>query len=146
MVFFFELYGDHRDLHVLTHSFPPRRSSYLAPSAPDRARRRGQGNGRRPPYLRRGRRRPGARQSRLPLHPAHPRGARPARAIPARRDRIAVPVDAALERDTSSPRVSPHRADKSEERRVGTECVSTVRARWSQYNEKKNMKKNNNTI
>src|SRR3546814_16380423 len=28
--FFFECYGDHRDLHVLTHSFPTRRSSDLA--------------------------------------------------------------------------------------------------------------------
>src|SRR3546814_9220017 len=28
--FFFSLYGDHRDLHVLTHSFPTRRSSDLA--------------------------------------------------------------------------------------------------------------------
>src|SRR3546814_1017889 len=27
--FFFSLYGDHRDLHVLTHSFPTRRSSDL---------------------------------------------------------------------------------------------------------------------
>src|SRR3546814_18394446 len=27
--FFFYGYGDHRDLHVLTHSFPTRRSSYL---------------------------------------------------------------------------------------------------------------------
>src|SRR3546814_13686623 len=27
--FFFLCYGDHRDLHVLTHSFPPRRSSDL---------------------------------------------------------------------------------------------------------------------
>src|SRR3546814_2330171 len=27
--FLFELYGDHRDLHVLTHSFPTRRSSDL---------------------------------------------------------------------------------------------------------------------
>src|SRR3546814_14150225 len=26
---FFELYGDHRDLHVLTHSFPTRRSADL---------------------------------------------------------------------------------------------------------------------
>src|SRR3546814_1232122 len=30
--FFFSLYGDHRDLHVLTHSFPTRRSSDLPPS------------------------------------------------------------------------------------------------------------------
>src|SRR3546814_19565442 len=29
VVFFFEGYGDHRDLHVLTHSFPTRRSSDL---------------------------------------------------------------------------------------------------------------------
>src|SRR3546814_9812803 len=28
-VFFFSLYGYHRDLHVLTHSFPTRRSSDL---------------------------------------------------------------------------------------------------------------------
>src|SRR3546814_1415486 len=28
--FFFEFYGDHRDLHVLTHPFPTRRSSELA--------------------------------------------------------------------------------------------------------------------
>src|SRR3546814_10593139 len=27
--FFFELYGDHRDLHLRTHSFPTRRSSDL---------------------------------------------------------------------------------------------------------------------
>src|SRR3546814_16164205 len=26
---FFERYGDHRDLHILTHSFPPRRSPDL---------------------------------------------------------------------------------------------------------------------
>src|SRR3546814_6609636 len=31
MHFFFKLYGDHRDLHVLTHSFPTRRSSDLKP-------------------------------------------------------------------------------------------------------------------
>src|SRR3546814_2211013 len=29
--FFFTLHGDHRDLHVLTHSFPTRRSSDLTP-------------------------------------------------------------------------------------------------------------------
>src|SRR3546814_16205126 len=31
--FFFEVDGDHRDLHVLTHSFPTRRSSDLVASA-----------------------------------------------------------------------------------------------------------------
>src|SRR6056297_234368 len=30
LVFFFKGYGDHRDLHVLTHSFPTRRSSDLS--------------------------------------------------------------------------------------------------------------------
>src|SRR3546814_20626299 len=29
LFFFFSCYGDHRDLHVLTHSFPTRRSSDL---------------------------------------------------------------------------------------------------------------------
>src|SRR3546814_17677820 len=29
LYFFFSCYGDHRDLHVLTHSFPTRRSSDL---------------------------------------------------------------------------------------------------------------------
>src|SRR3546814_14620436 len=31
ILFFFYVYGDHRDLHVLTHSFPTRRSSDLVP-------------------------------------------------------------------------------------------------------------------
>src|SRR3546814_1605103 len=34
LCFFFECYGDHRDLHVLTHSFPTRRSSDLRVGAP----------------------------------------------------------------------------------------------------------------
>src|SRR3546814_7150284 len=33
-MFFFYWYGDHRDLHLLTHSFPTRRSSDLASSWP----------------------------------------------------------------------------------------------------------------
>src|SRR3546814_19220184 len=32
MCVFFSGYGDHRDLHVLTHSFPTRRSSDLYPA------------------------------------------------------------------------------------------------------------------
>src|SRR3546814_13295766 len=31
VLFFFQVYGDHRDLHVLTHSFPTRRSADLEP-------------------------------------------------------------------------------------------------------------------
>src|SRR3546814_15552418 len=34
------------------------------------------------------------------------------------------------------------RADRSEERRVGKECVSTCRSRWSPYHKKKNNTKN----
>src|SRR3546814_16851023 len=34
---------------------------------------------------------------------------------------------------------------RSEERRVGKECVSTCRSRWSPYNYKKNNTTNNNT-
>src|SRR3546814_13329688 len=33
------------------------------------------------------------------------------------------------------------RLDRSEERRVGTECVSTCRSRWCPYNEKQNTSK-----
>src|SRR3546814_16662944 len=33
-MFFFSIYGDHPDLHVLTHSFPTRRSSELRPEGP----------------------------------------------------------------------------------------------------------------
>src|SRR3546814_11099746 len=32
-------------------------------------------------------------------------------------------------------------AGRSEERRVGKECVSTCKARWSRYHQKKNIKK-----
>src|SRR3546814_20213700 len=35
---------------------------------------------------------------------------------------------------------------RSEERRVGKECVSTCRSRWSPYHYKKTQKMNNNTL
>src|SRR3546814_7987564 len=38
------------------------------------------------------------------------------------------------------PRPSRSSADRSEERRVGKECVSTCRSRWSPYNSKKKKK------
>src|SRR3546814_14451917 len=37
------------------------------------------------------------------------------------------------------------RIERSEERRVGKECVSTCRSRWSRCNEKKNKKKETKT-
>src|SRR3546814_19687443 len=72
--FFFYGYGYHRDLHVLTHPFPTRRSSDLN----------------RPP--------PAAMRS------------RPRSRLAGRRHGL-----------------------RSEERRVGKECVSTCRSRWSPY-------------
>src|SRR3546814_13798841 len=44
--------------------------------------------------------------------------------------------------DGASPRRQPIR---SEERRVGTECGSTVRSRWSPYHENKKHLTNHNT-
>src|SRR3546814_1844118 len=44
MFFFFYCSGDHRDLHVLTHSFPTRRSSDLLPRPPHRRPRPVRGN------------------------------------------------------------------------------------------------------
>src|SRR3546814_13750811 len=48
--------------------------------------------------------------------------------------------------DGSRPRVMPmvlgHEA-RSEERRVGKECVSTCRSRWSTYHQKKKRKQSN---
>src|SRR3546814_14538808 len=35
--------------------------------------------------------------------------------------------------------------ERSEERRVGQECVSTCRSRWSPYHSKKNIRKNTST-
>src|SRR3546814_12530126 len=92
VVFFFECYGDHRDLHVLTHSFPTRRSSDLPGSAgaqqPDRR-----------PNLNLG-------------------------------DAVVTGFSGTLAPDPTRP----HPASKrTEERRVGKECVSTCRSRWSPY-------------
>src|SRR3546814_12150221 len=46
----------------------------------------------------------------------------------------------------SSPAVggctAPHHSTRSEERRVGKECVSTCRSRWSPYHSKKKIIKN----
>src|SRR3546814_17175977 len=45
------------------------------------------------------------------------------------------------------PRLCVEEGSRSEERRVGKECVSTCRSRWSPYHSKKNNKKrktNNN--
>src|SRR3546814_18856903 len=52
--------------------------------------------------------------------------------------------DAGGRMDRRHPRsiaVGPVRTQRSEERRVGKECVSTCRSRWSPYHSKKKMTK-----
>src|SRR3546814_17720338 len=100
-LFFFYRYGDHRDLHVLTHSFPTRRSSDL-------------------PYA-----------------------AHFFQAIAAEHRRIAIaePVSSYFSGNggdtvfcslnSAAPFADSLLASRSEERRVGKECVSTCRSRWS---------------
>src|SRR3546814_12783855 len=39
-----------------------------------------------------------------------------------------------------------HQGGRSEERRVGKECVSTCRSRWAPYHLKKKKKENNNEV
>src|SRR3546814_16252946 len=51
-----------------------------------------------------------------------------------RRDVVIKPVD-----------LSPLARDRSEERRVGNECVSKCRSRWSAYNKKKKTKQSAET-
>src|SRR3546814_18535174 len=43
------------------------------------------------------------------------------------------------------PAVPPASSVRSEERRVGKECVSTCRSRWSPYHQKKKNRTNHNT-
>src|SRR3546814_11339175 len=70
---------------------------------------------------------PGRRYLRLPLSPVRPGGiTRPAAAI----SHFNAVRDAA----------------RSEERRVGKECVSTCRSRWSPYHKKKKKTKNNQKL
>src|SRR3546814_14020370 len=71
--------------------------------------------------------RPGARQGGRPVHDLHVVEA------PGRARRLPRRADAGLSR--------PGR--RSEERRVGKECVSTCRSRWSPYHYKKNKTKYN---
>src|SRR3546814_19212489 len=48
-----------------------------------------------------------------------------------------------LRNEHSAIRCGPRHASRSEERRVGKECVSTCRSRWSQYHYKKKNKDTN---
>src|SRR3546814_13080421 len=59
-----------------------------------------------------------------------------------RRGRPAVPAPI---RGRRLPRSPPPCSCRSEERRVGKECVSTCRSRWSPYHEKKKKQQDDNT-
>src|SRR3546814_16987552 len=123
-VFFFYVSGAHRDLHVLTHAFPTRRSSDLAPTIGDRL---GSSLGRfdeeRGTLL----------FHRHALEADFGRADQPPAGGDGDRDR-----DMAVER-ALAPLVAraavggqDHCTDR-EERPVGEECVSTVRFRWCPY-------------
>src|SRR3546814_15714273 len=93
--FVFKLYGDHRDLHVLTHSCPTRLSADLR----------------------------GGLQ-----HIAT------TRLDPVREDEHDTDhADEQRDRDAHLDELLTCRHGRSEERRVGKECVSTCRSRWSPY-------------
>src|SRR3546814_11123827 len=132
--FFFYWYGDHRDLHGLTHSFPTRRSSDLAARSSC-----GEAGGRREMS--------GMRIVILGLSLSSSWGNGHAttwraliRGLAARGHHVTF-----LERD--QPWYADHRdlAEpdyRSEERRVGKECVSKCRSRGSPEHYKKKINKN----
>src|SRR3546814_14128353 len=126
-IFFFLEYGDHRVLHVLTHSFPTRRSS-------DRGTNYNQSAatppmGRRPPP----RQIPASVYSRQRLgNPKVPQPCQPPddrSAALAATGGLAKEAEASPRESRSASRATMARA---EERRVGKEGVMQCRSRWSQ--------------
>src|SRR3546814_15201821 len=126
LFFFLYAFGDHRELNILTHSFPTRRSSDVpdCSSKPRRARFRTQVRGLRLDLSQ-------------PLDPHLAEHRTPdARLVLVGMLRVAKflhHLEAALEGDVEAARNLPHVEDilSSEERRVGKEWVSTCRSRWS---------------
>src|SRR3546814_19101069 len=131
--FFFEEYGDHRDLHVLTHSFPTRRSSdlvaivinlhvclpYSSSVTPD---------------LIRG---PAKRRWK-----AGPRIKSGVTTVETQCVNSKAPPTRGRWRRRRCGRPRP----RSEERRIGKECVITCRSRWSpDHLKRKRLKLHNNT-
>src|SRR3546814_11561893 len=135
-IFFVECNGDHRDLHVLTHSFPTRRSSDLT------------GVATRPVDLETYRRSLAQKNTRsaqvmLPVFQGA-RGTRTRIAYGEGEDeRVLRAIQDALDDGIVSPVIVARRRilkerlpARSDERRVGNECVSKCRSRWSQYHSK----------
>src|SRR3546814_10999793 len=119
VLFFFLVYGDPRDLHVLTHSFPSRRSSDLPCKPPIAA-----------DYTARTKFCPNGslyrsavnvwRPGLVPMNPSLPLCVRYSG------------TNTSLTTISLEP-VPLRPITRSEERRVGKECVSTCRSRWSPY-------------
>src|SRR3546814_16580865 len=151
-MFLFECSGTHRDLHVLTHSFPSRRSSDLRfgnDRSSDPARRRGGIDVQR-------RQRPDPqREFHLPQHQLTGFSVAVAEdtRLPLMDDRVRLrPLVLSAKRQTwrmaddhSASHDKAFRAirkvvlerdthPRPEERLVGNECVSTCRYRWWPYN------------
>src|SRR3546814_14485644 len=109
-VFFcFQGYGDHRDLHVLTHSFPTRRSSDLSAHGTARTRRFAQA-------LMYGVGLGGLDGAAWPSKTVGPDGRRTWFHWPG-----------------FGQQRARRRSHRSEERRVGEEWVRTLRSRWAPY-------------
>src|SRR3546814_17938198 len=88
---------------------------------------------------------PGLECGGLPAHIHHPTGSAATGATLSEAD--GVNAWRTAPRPTASPDGSgatPGRTSRSEERRVGKECVSTCRSRWSPYHEKKKKTKTHN--
>src|SRR3546814_18377048 len=107
---FLEVYGDHRDLHVLTHSFPTRRSAELILDA--------------------------EKGDIVTNHHVAADADEIVVVLSDRRELKATLLGTDPELDIAVLKVEPKDL-RSEERRVGKECVSTCRSRWSPYNNTK---------
>src|SRR3546814_12154613 len=108
LLFFFYLYGDHRDLLVLTHSFPTRLSSDLARRVAAMF----------------------AADAELDAVTGRPTTGR------GEVDELADPLDVEADEGVGDEDALVDilgQESRSEERRVGKECVSTCRSRWAPY-------------
>src|SRR3546814_12052049 len=130
MLFFFYGYGDNRELHVLTHSVPTRRSSDPCPDV-------GTGTVRRlrPWSLQQGGSIAAACHHLL-KHETRTPSSRTAKPVPG--PACLAEFVARFFRSCSVASLAAYRWSsvlrRSEERRVGKECVGTGRSRWSPYN------------
>src|SRR3546814_13283302 len=124
-LFFVYLYGYHRDLHVLIHSFPTRRSS-------DLDLRRDRWFKRHFPWIGHGKLEKLLRTGQVRVDGGR---AKASTRLEAGQTVRVPPLGEAPAEDAEPARPKAVRADpdRSEERRVGKACVRTCRSRWSPY-------------